>query len=159
MRSGVRWAETTFASYSMPRLERSSPAGLSVGQSDWLPIMRPTAGMLPAILCRAGPRPATEKRRIIESEIAGERLEFHGAAYLQGSLSKGSRGATDMIFWRPRARSPKSLSAVLRDFSILPQRGGSSRNDIRQQLVFDLGDLVLEQQLLFLEARELQLVA
>ena len=43
-RSGVRWAETTRASWGMPSSSRTSTACRSVSQSDRLPITTPTRG-------------------------------------------------------------------------------------------------------------------
>src|SRR6185437_1447957 len=45
IRSGVRWAETMRLSCATPSAVKISDAGLSVGQSDWLPMISPTSGL------------------------------------------------------------------------------------------------------------------
>src|ERR1044072_4450518 len=45
MRLGVRWAEVMRASNGTPSASRASAAGRLVAQSDWLPMIRPTAAL------------------------------------------------------------------------------------------------------------------
>ena len=45
MRLGVRWAETMRASNGTPSASSVSAAWRMVAQSDWLPMIRPTAGL------------------------------------------------------------------------------------------------------------------
>src|SRR5215216_4571385 len=45
MRLGVRWADTMRASNGTPSVSRISAAWRMVAQSDWLPMIRPTAGL------------------------------------------------------------------------------------------------------------------
>ena len=45
MRLGVRWAEMMRASKGTPSASRVSAAWRMVAQSDWLPMIRPTAGL------------------------------------------------------------------------------------------------------------------
>ena len=48
MRSGVRWAETIRVSWGNAQASSISDAAFMVGQSDWLPMMMPTEGLLGA---------------------------------------------------------------------------------------------------------------
>src|ERR1044071_5338247 len=45
MRLGVRWAEMMRASKGTPSASRVSAACRMVAQSDWLPMIKPTAGL------------------------------------------------------------------------------------------------------------------
>ena len=45
MRLGVRWAEMMRASKGTPSASRVSAVWRMVVQSDWLPMIRPTAGL------------------------------------------------------------------------------------------------------------------
>src|SRR3712207_532299 len=60
MRSGVRWAETTFASKGTPSCVSMSAAWRIVSQSERLPMMMPTTGVSSAMLDPLAFRP--EKR-------------------------------------------------------------------------------------------------
>src|SRR4029453_19408865 len=69
MRLGVRWAETMRASNGTPSVSRISAAWRMVAQSDWLPMIRPTAGW-------AAVRLAMDLAILVSGDDIGNQLAF-----------------------------------------------------------------------------------
>src|SRR5258708_23566554 len=74
MRLGVLWAETMRDSNGTPSASRISAAWRMVAQSDWLPMIRPTAGLAAGL--GGGRRLAEDLAMLCSGDDIGNQLAF-----------------------------------------------------------------------------------
>src|SRR3546814_65198 len=97
MRSGVRCAETIFTSCAIPSASSVSAACRTVSQSDWLPMIMPTAGAVAMVELRLRERPRGK----------GRDYRYVGATYKDRGGGGVSRAGED------RGASRKDLLTII----------------------------------------------